>query len=277
MKKDNIANVINNISDEYVKEAITELYSVESGNTPMEEKRMKNKFVYRASAAVAACLILGVGTVAYAHGLFNASHREPNQGESYTITCIDGETGDNSDLVWDDVKYVMKFDGSEECNQIEFKENWVPYTPNEEWNTTTNADGYRNRLSGEGSEGDVGDLPPYLVEVYYAPQFVNDGAMLLNVMTPEAVTEEQNGEYKVLKFKGTSDVTAEDGIQGGHFEANYLVMFNEAKGYALVISGSSDMETLEHIANELDIRETGTIIKSSDFEDNVVMIDGGRG
>ena len=49
------------------------------------------------------------------------------------------------------------------------------------------------------------------------------------------------------------------------------------QGYAAVVSGTSDMETIEHIAKELQFRQTDEVIKSSDFENNCTFIDVGQG
>ena len=40
--------------------------------------------------------------------------------------------------------------------------------------------------------------------------------------------------------------------------ANYLMLFDQSTGYLVLISGESDIETLEHIAYEMEIRESSS-------------------
>ena len=39
---------------------------------------------------------------------------------------------------------------------------------------------------------------------------------------------------------------------------NYLMLFDQSTGYLVLISGESDIETLEHIAYEMEIRESSS-------------------
>lgn len=57
----------------------------------------------------------------------------------------------------------------------------------------------------------------------------------------------------------------------------FIIRFHPDKGYILVVSGTSDMQTIEHIACELQIKETDEVIRSSDFVNNCTFIDVGQG
>lgn len=274
MKKDVISNSINKISDEYIEEAIDELYKNPLDNAPKEVVNMKRKNFYRIAVAMAACLILGVGTIACAKILFNVNHREAKPNEIFSIEYFDQVTGEMETNVWEDAKYVMTFDGPDECNAVEFKEHWLPAAPNESRNAfQTNSEGWRTGLTSEFSEGDDDDesMLEYFIEVYYAPQFKNDGAMLILYCTPEEITEDHRSNFDIIKIRGTRD-----GYKGIE-DSNFYIMLNESAGYVIVLSGSSEIETLEHIANELEIRETSNVINSKYYSNHVVFLDPGRG
>lgn len=273
MKKDIISNAVNKISDEYINEAVNELYSNPSDNAPKEDTRMNRKNFYRAAAAILVCVLLGAGGFVYAKGLFNVNRREAESNELFSFEYYDDVSGEMQTVVWEDAKYVMTFDGPEECNEVEFKENWVPVEPNPGWNVeTTSDDGWRTRLTSEYSAGDDGGALAYTIELYYASQFKNDGAMLLLYSTPEEIVEEQKDNYNIIKMR-----TKWDEGYGSDQDLNIYVMLNEEAGYVIVLSGASNLETLEHIANELEIRETGKVINSKDYEKYMVFLEPGRG
>ena len=62
-------------------------------------------------------------------------------------------------------------------------------------------------------------------------------------------------------------------------KANYVLLFNSEKGWLIMVSGTDDLETLEHIASELEIRDSGEPAFSG--EDNAIesigILDPGRG
>ena len=273
MKKDTISNSINKISDVYIEEAFEELYSNSLDNTPKEEINMKRMIFRRVAVACTVCAILGAGTFAYAKGLFKVKHREAKTNEVFSFECLVEGESEMQTVEWKDAKYVMTFDGPDECKEVEFKEKWVPITPNEEWNkNNTNANGWRNALTSEFSKEDNGDgTVAYDIRLYYASQFRNNGAMILLYDSPEKIIEDHIDEFDIIKFNAKRDE-----LYGGG-TVNYYFMLNKSAGYVVVISGSSDMKTLAHIADELEIRETGKVIHSSDFDKNVTFLDPGRG
>ena len=118
---------------------------------------------------------------------------------------------------------------------------------------------------------------PYCVEVYYAPQFYNDGAMILMYATPEEIMKEDWGEYQAMKFHAYQDIPANEYREETHLDYYFVILFNQSNGEIVVVSGTSDMETVEHVAKELQIRRTDEMVKSSDFENNAVFIDVGQG
>ena len=285
MKRKFTEAVIGNIDDRFIIEAAEEIsdreHHPERITNMHSRKRHYAKYLIAIAAAV--CLILAMGVAAYAMGLFSLGHRDKEPGESYSIDWI----GPNEKIVWDNFKYVFEFSGGDECYAVQFKEGWLPFPPNENINSwATDSDGWRSRLVSECAE--VGDsssdnYQPYKIELYYAPQFINGGALILLDQEPGEIISEQWDNHQVLKFTATSHRDAiKDDVLGidipeRTLEYYFVILFNPEQGYAAVVSGTSDMETIEHIAKELQFRQTDEVIKSSDFENNCTFIDVGQG
>ena len=284
MKRKFTEAVIGNIDDRFIIEAAEEISGREHHpESAGKHLRKKHYAKYLIAVAAAVCLIFAMGVAAYAMGFFSLGHREKKLGESYSIDWI----GPNEKIVWDNFKYVFEFSGGDECNAVQFKEGWLPFPPNEEINSwATDSDGWRRRLVSEGAEGvdsTSDNYQPYKIELYYAPQFVNDGALILLDQEPGEIISEQWGEHQVLKFTATShrDAIKDEAlgidIPERNLEYYFVIMFSPEQGYAAVVSGTSDMETIEHIAKELTFRQTDELIKSSDFKNNCTFIDVGQG
>ena len=127
------------------------------------------------------------------------------------------------------------------------------------------------------------NFQPYRVDVYYASMFKNDGAMILMYHTPEEIINEQWGEHQVLKFHAVQhfDAVDDDGWDVHTPERDldyyYVLLFSPDDGYIIVVCGTSDMETIEHVARELQIKKTGNMLSAEDFEQNCAFIDVGQG
>lgn len=57
---------------------------------------------------------------------------------------------------------------------------------------------------------------------------------------------------------------------------NYVILFHPTEGYLVIISGGAELETLERIARELEIRETG-VLEAAPAPNGTGMINIGRG
>ena len=84
-----------------------------------------------------------------------------------------------------------------------------------------------------------------------------------------------------MKFEATQHFDASEGPAGSfpeHTDHYYFVIrFSETEGYILVTAGTSDMETVEHVARELEIVQTGETVRTEDFVNHAVFIDVGQG
>ena len=229
-------------------------------------------------AAVLVCLLTAT---AFATGLFDIKDRPAEKNETYTIHWGESEYMPEGSVTWKDLKYVFKFEGPEESRKVEFRPGWLPFEPNEAVNAWSKTeDGWYTRLVSEGTpevDSFSNNYQSYCVEVYYAPQFYNDGAMILMYATPDEITEEDWGEYKVMKFHAEQVIPANEYREKTHLNYYYVILFNQDNGEIVVVAGTSDMETVEHVAKEMEIRQTDEIVRSSDFENNAVFIDVGQG
>lgn len=267
---------MNDVNEQYIEETRRALGMSDGTNASGKTRKLSRIFLL---AALISTLMIGT---AYAAGLFTMKERRPAaMDESYTIHYAEAESGE---VTWSNLEYVFRFDGLDECRAVRFKPGWLPFAPNPEFNMM-DADGYYQRMVSEGApEVDAlsSNYQPYMVEVYYAPQFnTEDGAMLLMDQKPGEITEEKWGEDTVIKFTASrhfDEIVLPERTIPEHTNCYYFVIrFSETEGYIVVTSGTSDMETVEHVARELDIQQTDEIVHTSDYENHAVFIDVGQG
>lgn len=271
---------MNDISDEKIEAVSSIVYE----DSIYQRKKQSFKFTKRIltiAAVVGAFLIFAIA--AYAMGLFSFSHRPRTESEKYSIKW-ENQSGK---IVFDEFQYVFKFDGPSECNGVKFKEGWLPFAPNEEVNAwARDEDGWRTRLVSEcasGVDSSSDNYQPYRVELFYVPQFVDGGALFLNYQTPEEIVEEQWGEYKVMRIhavhhqSGIDDEELDIHIPDRDMNYYFVILFHPEQGYIAIVSGTSDMDTVVHVAKELQFKQTDEIIKKEDFTDNCCFIDVGQG
>ena len=265
---------MNDIKDSYLEDARK---SLDCGHEKKTGKTIRR--VSRALLLAALISLLLVGT-AFAAGIFSLRESRPARAdETYHIHLSDSPT---DTLTWHDLKYVFTFDGLDECRAVKFKPNWLPFQP---VYSTPDEDGCYTYLVSEGApEVDYrsDNYQPYMVRLYYVPQFAaEDGAMLLMYQTPGEITRETWGDETVLKFEATQHFDAKEGPAGsfpehtGHYY--FVIRFSEREGYIVVTAGTSDMETVEHVARELEIVQTDESVRTEDFVNHAVFIDVGQG
>ena len=105
------------------------------------------------------------------------------------------------------------------------------------------------------------------VPTTYKAQYVLSGKA-------EIVEETDWGVWHVQKI--TSDYS-ESEMFAWMDKANYILLFDAERGYLLTVKGTSDMETLEHIARELEVRESDTPNPPSDVAETISILEPGRG
>ena len=236
-----------------------------TNQTPTQPKRhtVRRSMVI----ALAAMLVLSIAVSAAYYG-FGLNRRAAEPGERFRIDWDEG------DLYWEDAKLVFEFSGEEECNAVHFKPGWLPREIEQPYFCLRDGDGWYTRLSGESAE--TLDQP-YLIETYYAPQFVDGGHMILLYYQPDEIIDETWGDYQIMKFTAHQTVPGTEYREEMVLEKSYYIMYQPQEGHIIVVSGSSDVETLEKIGQDLTIETTDEIVSAADYHEYNVFVDGGMG
>lgn len=225
----------------------------------IEGKHAKKKTgrVIRIVALVAVLAVLFTVS-AYATGLFSQKFTKANGTVSGEwIWHNEDGTLEVQKMNYPEAGYVLTAENMGSIpNRIELKANWLPSNTQNvgKWGAYLHDDG--------GFEGPV----PYGVAVYYAiPGFT----AVLNGDV-EILSEETWGEYKVTKLTAAWNLEYGLGVQ------NFILMKDEEHGYIISVGGGDDFETLEHIARELEVRDTGEPV-NYDPNFNIGIMNIGRG
>ena len=220
-------------------------------------------------AVLAAVLALGLGvTVLAAAGVFSMKSRPAERNEQFRLNFVEDQ-----ELYWKDAKLVFNFDGPETANKIRFRPGYLPCPATVL--SEDNSDGWFTRLTTEG--GMEGISQPCLIEVYYAPQYIHGGNLILLYDEPGEMTEETWGGLQVTKFETTRTIPGTEYREEMVLPGSYVLLYHPEEGYLIVVSGQSDLPTLERVARELEIEPTGEVITSAGCEGENRFIDWGVG
>ena len=230
-------------------------------------RRMRRKAVRTLLLAAAIALLLG--STAYAVSGWFMDLRKTAEPETGYFRAVDAEGNLTTDVkvTFPDAGMVMSFEGPEACkNRPEFR---CFYLPSEANFGFTDADGWTTYLSDQGKGADL----PYIIgasNVYAGTR----KSVINGEVTP--VKEEDWGDWHVTEL--TSDYT-NCTLRWTYERANFVLLFNSEQGWLVSVTGTAPLETLERIASELEIRDSGEPAFSG--EDRVLealgMIDPGRG
>lgn len=216
---------------------------------------------------IAAVLVSLFTITAYALGVFGLKWRTPAPEETIRGTWADENAdGEKFDVgrYYPDAGMVISFNCESVPHKIRFKPHWVPaeimvLDPN-----TIDEEGWY-RACGHWDADDI----LYNVGIRYAApgyQLVINGEV-------SVVKEEQWGNLIVKELNVSWDPV---GRAGALSNVNYVILFSEEYGYLLMISGTADFETLEHIAREIEIDVTDELYEyDPDF--NIGVLNLGRG
>ena len=219
------------------------------------------------AAAIAALM----GTAAYATSAFFMKTEKTEEAVSGSWRAVDaeGKLTQDQKLEYPDAGMVLTFEGPEEIpNQPEFRCFYLPSGANFGF---TDKEGWATYLSDNGQGAEI----PYIISAR-AVRPGNFKTVINGEVT--LVKEEDWGEWHVTEL--TSDYT--DCTWPWVYEqASFALLFNGEKGWLVEITGTDDLETLEHIARELEIRDSGKLPYFAESEETAVegigMIDPGRG
>lgn len=221
---------------------------------------------------LAAAIATLLTATAYAVASFTMDRRDVPAGETvsgcWTFVDGDGNITKQQKLNYPDASMVFTFTGPAEAhNKPEFRCFWLPSEPTF---GGTDEDGWTGYLADEGDMTSA-ELPYIItsgsVPTTYKAQYVLSGKA-------EIVEETDWGVWHVQKI--TSDYSESETFAWMD-RANYILLFDAERGYLLTVKGTSDMETLEHIARELEVRESDTHNPPSNLAETISILEPGRG
>lgn len=244
-------------------------------------KHVRSRTKRMVTLALAAALILALGAGAWAL-FFSMDHRVPEPEESFRIHWEESPSGY---IEWKNVGLAVTFPETEESRAVEFRPGWLP-----EEMASLQDDAWVSRLTAERLcfEGGSDFVPAYddmtqpmLIESYSMSRFNQGGALLLIDYTVGAVTEEHWDEQNVdvLYFSASQhfDANPAYNVPERTFVQNYVLLSNPEAGWVVRIGGELDLETLLEVARNLEIRETGEILRYEDFTDHFALFNAGAG
>lgn len=175
-----------------------------------------------------------------------------------------GEVVNDKTLYFPDASLLLTFTGPDESyNLPEFKANWLPSAATHRV--------YRGEWTHYLCNDGKGNIMPYLITA----ENVDTGNFtgVLNGKT-EIVKQENRDGWEITEI--VSDYT-ESSFASWEI-VNYIFMFDPGRGYLVRVCGTDSMETLEEIAENLEIRESDTPpYENKYYPEHFGIFDLGRG
>ncbi len=233
----------------------------------MHQTHKKSSRTVRAVLLIAAVLA-ALGITAYAAGVFGQHFEQPAEDETvklrWSVVDPDG-SWEGGDIEARNIGLVISYEGAAEST-VEFRPGWLPEGPK----AVAHADaaGYCDFL--DSYTDDPYALIPYQISTYYA----YPGFKVVVQGKVDIVKEETWDELEVTEFVQTQEYG-----DGQTLVTNFVLLFSPEDGWMISVGGFTDFETLEHIARELEIRDSGEPAFSG--EDNAIesigILEPGRG
>ena len=236
-----------------------------------DEKSVFHRIGRRSAViALAAMLAVALGITALAaSGVFSLNHRPAERGERFRLNFVEDQ-----ELYWDNAKLVFQLDGPETARIIRFKPGYLP-APATYTYPGNGDDGWFTRLTTERADENINQ--PCLIEVYYAPQYVNGGNLILLYDEPGEIAEETWGDYQVMKFETVRTIPGTDYRPERQLPGSYVLLYHQTEGHLIVISGQSPLSELERVARELQVESTEEVITAAEYRGENRFIDWGVG
>lgn len=233
-----------------------------------EEHRMyKRKKLWR-TILIAAVITSLLSVTAYAASQFTMQGRPGLKSETFVSTF------DDQRIEWRG-EYVFSFEGPSECHEAQFRTTWEPYENywDETW-SWPNEDGYNGLMEAYPIRNEEYGtwIPRCVIDVMYAPQFIDGGAMILMGFKPGEITEEKWGDVLVYKFSAEA-THAIDPAKSVFLTGNFVILFHPEQGWIVGVRGYDSMENIEGIARGVEVRQLDEIIHHDDFVSNVQFCD----
>ena len=260
MKSENLFSALSEADESYVRSAAALLGYEEEA---MNNKNRKPGRILRTVLLVAA-IVAALGATAYAAGVFTQHLDQPAEGETvkvhYSVLSPDGTVLEGGDREARNIGLVISYEGQAE-SQVEFSPGWLPEGPTTVTRGRDAASGYYDFMdSYDPSEPAPNTLGiPYQISTHYA----DPGFKYIVQGRVDIVKEETWGELEVTEFVQTQDLVS----TGRTLVTNFVLVFSPEEGWMISVGGALDLETLEHIARELDVRSTGEAPWQPNLED----------
>ncbi len=158
-----------------------------------EQEMNRTKKLWR-TLLLAAALTCLLSVTAFAVTQFSVKSHRPAATERYIA-----QYGTISREI--PTEYVFTFEGPASCPEVQFRAGWAP--TEDYWSFVgPEADGWASLLEAGEIFNETYQVyePACVVDVMYAPQFIDGGAMILSGWDPGPITEESWGAVQVLSL-----------------------------------------------------------------------------
>jgi len=265
VKSDDILRAMSGIGDDLIREAGQKL----ARNDPdvllhlETEEAMNTKTIRntRRTILIAAALAALLAVTALAVGLFRTSAVPVETGEGLSGTWFKQE------FTYPDAGMYLTFESDSPRHEAYFKAGWLPTAPTTQWHGDS-GDDFLACLADEGAEKEL----PYTINSFNKSR-VNGVRYTLNGQAELVLQDEWRG---LERTEIAVDYTRSESV--GFDSANYIILFDEENNYLIQIAGTSDMATLEKIADNLEIRVGGVAeVLEAEGDIDMAWFDLGRG
>ena len=260
MTAEDLMRIIGEIDAEYVSAAGERLGLLDDeGASPnLKEEAMNGNIIRKLSktALIAAVVAAALAVTALAIVVFRTKV-QPADGLTGTWNAKDG----NRTVFFENAKLYMTFDSDAPRHEVLIKANWLPSEP-----TVGSLGVYTDYLSDDGE----GPILPYNINTYNRTDIQG-----IRYCFDGKETLVKQDEWK--GFERTEIEVDYTGTPHGYEKANYLILFRPEDNYLIYIGGTDSMETLEKIAENLEIEVGEEITELYDAGTDIAWFDLGRG
>ena len=255
MKGENLLSALGGIDDELIAAAGRRLGCLRASSSPeTEEVSMDTKKAKRFSKTTLIAAVIAAAMAITALATYYATTVHRTDG-------LSGTWGGNQRVYFEDARTYVTFESSAPRHEYLFKANWLPSPPS--WGE---AGEFTDYLADEGH----GALLPYEINSY-------------NRTDLQGIRYCFDGEAEVVRqdmwngFERTELVIDYTGTHHSYTKAGYVLLFQPEDNYLVFIGGTSPIEMLEKIAENLEIQLGPVIETLYDSGSDIAMLDIGRG
>ena len=262
-----------------VDEQLTERIKAEVLNKIKSGDRQPQKRNGTRILLLAAVIATLMTATAFAAGIFGMRRETVPAGEVpsgyWRFYDDEGKLVEEQKLVYPDAGLVFTFTGPDRPRyQLEIRPGWLPEGEHYDqcFRSDYAADGWGN---GFGAFCSCDHIPCQI----FAYEVDTRGRMSVLNAEPVTIEEETWDQWRVTKVVADYSGTEWSSLNKYWSIVNYILMFDEEQGILAIVQGEESMDTLEKIAQNLEIRETDTPAPPGNPLDEIQigMMDIGRG